>query len=215
MVLSNKVKPFKYQYLFDSQYTGTEHYAILQPTQFVPKNVISFGEYSFKKASKDYSLDFFIDDYKFERIWNDCDKYINYLSKFYCIITTDFSAYRDAPLWERKYNIGRNRAIAYYLQNKGISIIPVASWAYIEDFEWCLDGLPKHSSIAISTNGSVRNFISHSIFIEGVKILQERLNPSHLIICGGPVPELDEQYDNIIYYPNFSQRTNERRKKNG
>ena len=52
----------------------------------------------------------------------------------------------------------------------------------------------------------MRNLVSYYTFIDGVDEIQKRLKPSHLIIAGGPVSELDAKYDNIIYYPNFSQR---------
>ena len=56
------------------------------------------------------------------------------------------------------------------------------------------------------------SFISKNVLLEGVDKLQEILHPSNLIIAGGPLPELDEKYDNIRYYKNFSQRLTERRK---
>ena len=128
-----KFNRFSQKYLAGADLTGAEHYPILQPTQFIPDNVISFNERNHIKNPSNYCLDHFIYDYFFEPVWNNCDKYLNRYRQFKTIITTDFSAYRDSPLWERKYNIGRNRTIAYYLQRKGINIIPVASWAYMED----------------------------------------------------------------------------------
>ena len=207
-----KYRPFRYyDYLNGAKLVGSERYPKVQPTDIIPDKVVGFNEKNSVKNS-DYYLDHFIDDYHFECVWNDCDKYINRYRQFKGVITTDFSVYRDMPLWMRKYNVGRNRTIAYYLQENDINIIPVASWAYMEDFEWCLDGLPEESSIAISTNGCMSNFISKIVFLEGVDRLQEVLHPSNLIIAGGPLPELDEKYDNVRYYKNFSQRLAERRK---
>jgi len=70
------------------------------------------------------------------------------------------------PAYRRKESVGRNREIDYYLQSNGINVIPVVSYAYPRDFEWCLDGLPPNSSVAISTNGSMQNFVSYKMFIE-------------------------------------------------
>lgn len=204
--MERKFNRFSQKYLAGAELIGLEQYPKLQATQFIPENVISFNERSRVKCPSNYCLDHFIYDYFFEQVWNNCDKFIEIYRKFKTIITTDFSAYRDAPLWERKYNVGRNRAIAYYLQKNGINIIPVASWAYMEDFEWCLDGLPKHASIAISTNGCMKNFISHSVLIDGIAELQEILEPKYLIICGSKLPEIEKLYDNLFYYDNFSQR---------
>ena len=212
--MERKFNRFSQKYLAGAELIGPEQYPILEATQFIPENVISFSERNQIKDPNNYCLDHFIYDYFFEQVWNNCDKYLNKYNSFKTVITTDFSVYRDAPLWERKYNVGRNRTIAYYLQKNGIKIIPVASWAYMEDFAWCLDGLPKHASIAISTNGCMKNFISHMILVDGVIKLQELLQPSHLIICGNNIPEIDCLYDNLFYYNNFSQRM-ARRIKNG
>ena len=78
-----------------------------------------------------------------------------------------------------------------------------------EDFEWCFDGLPEMSSIAISSNGCLSSPYSKRIFLQGVEELQMKKCPSHLIVCGRKIKELDK-YDNIYYYPCFSQRWKER-----
>lgn len=208
-----KLRPFKYyDYLEGSNLVGSERYPELKPTYIVPDKVVGFNEKNSVSNPRDYYLDHFIDDYHFECVWKNCDNYLGRYRLFKGVITTDYSVYRDMPLWARKYNVGRNRAVAYYLQKNGISIVPVASWAYIEDFEWCLDGLPKRSSIAISTNGCMSNFVSKSVLLEGIDLLQEVLHPTSLIVAGGPLLELDKKYGNICYYKNFSQRLAERRK---
>ena len=209
-----KYNRFSNKYLEGAELVGSELYPILRPTQYIPCNVISFNERKRVLDPSKFGLDHFIYDYFQEQVWNNCDRFLDLYRSFNCVVTTDFSAYRDAPLWERKYNIGRNRTIAYYLQLNGVKIIPVASWAYMSDFDWCLDGLPHNASIAISTNGCMANFVSHAVLIDGIHKLQETLSPSHLIICGSHLIELDETYNNIHYYDNFSKRM-ERRIKNG
>lgn len=213
---TNKERPFKYvRYTTGASFVGKEGYPQLKPTQSIPQNVISLDELLVTRTPENYWVDHFVDDYRFERVYNNCDKYIPRYKRAKGVIGTDFSAYRDMPLWHRKESVGKNREIDYYLQRNGINVIPVVSFAYMSDFEWCLDGIPQRSSVAISTNGSVRNFISRNMFIDGVFELQRLLKPSHLIIAGGNILELDEAFDNIYYYPNFSQRAYERRRKNG
>ncbi len=197
-------------YLDGAELVGREMYPLIKPTQALPVNVISVGEFLARKDRENFGVDHFSPDDHFERIYNNFYKYLPYYRMARCVIGTDFSAYRNMSRYERKYNVGRNRTIDYCFQKNGIDVIPVASYAYLDDFDWCLEGLPKHSSIAISTNGSMMNFVSHETFIDGAIILQDELHPTHLIICGGPVPELDELYDNIVYYKNFSQRLSER-----
>lgn len=87
--------------------------------------------------------------------------------------------------------------------------MPFASWCIEEDLEWCFDGLPEKSSIAISTNGCLSSSYSRKIFLIGVEELVRQKSPSHLIVCGRCLSEL-EQYPNVYYYPAFSQRWQER-----
>lgn len=216
MLDNNKERPFKYlRYTKGATLVGKEGYPQIEPTQSIPHDVISFGEWITVNNPEEYWIDHFIDDYRFERVYRNCDKYLQRYKKAKGVIGTDFSAYRDMPLWHRKESVGKNREIDYYLQKCGIDVIPVVSFAYMSDFDWCLDGMPHHSSVAISTNGSVKNFVSRSMFIDGVFELQRRLMPSHLIIAGNNMPELDEAFNNIYYYPNYSQRLNRKRRHNG
>ena len=133
----------------------------------------------------------------------------NNLKRFEGIITTDYSMYPELLPAQNIWNCTRNRVMAYYLQNNGFDAIPVATWCMEEDFEWCFDGLPEMSSIAISSNGCLSSPYSKRIFLQGVEELQMKKCPSHLIVCGRKIKELDK-YDNIYYYPCFSQRWKER-----
>ena len=216
MFHNRQEESFKYsKYIKGAELVGSEGFPKLSPTQAIPNNVISFNEWRAKQYPKGYWVDHFIYDYFFNCVYLNCDRYLDYYRKADGVIGTDYSAYRDMPACHRKENVGRNREIDYYLQSNGVNVIPVASYAYPRDFDWCLDGLPSNSSVAISTNGSMRNFVSREMFIDGAIEVQKRLDPSHLIIAGGPVPELDALFDNIVYYPNFSQRLSMRRRKNG
>ena len=211
-----KEKSFKYsKYLQGAELVGSEGFPKIKPTQSIPEDVISFNEWMANGHPEKHWVDHFVDDYRFNCVYRNCDRYLERYRKAKGVIGTDFSAYRNMPAYRRKDSVGKNRELDFYLQRNGIDVIPVVSYAYPRDFEWCLDGLPPNSSVAISTNGSMQNFVSHEMFIGGAIEVQKRLHPSHLIIAGGPVPELDALFDNIVYYPNFSQRLSMRRRKNG
>ena len=107
------------------------------------------------------------------------------------------------------WNCTRNRVMAYYLQSRGFDVVPAASWCGEHDFDWYFDGLPEHSSIAVSTNGCLSSPYGQRIFLCGIEELQKRKEPSHLIVCGREISGL-EGYKNVIFYPCFSQRWKER-----
>ena len=214
MAAQTQNDPFNRRYLLGAKIVGSEGYPEIAPTQSLPTNVISFSEAGKGRNISNNWLDHFIYDYQFKRVYANCDLYIPKYQSAKGVIGTDYSVYRDMYKWQRKNNVGKNRSIDYYLQKHGVDVIPVVSWAYPEDFEWCLDGLPKHSSVAISTNGCMQNFLSRQVLIEGVIILQACLEPSHLVICGKNIPTELSSFENIYTYENFSQRLY-RRIKNG
>lgn len=200
---------FKLYYWHKATLTGKYRFPMLAPTQAVPTKVISFNERKSISNKEDYWVDFFIDDMLFEKFWNHPEVSFENLKKFAGIITTDYSILPEMLPPQRIYNCMRNRVMAYYLQQNGFNIIPVASWCLESDFEWCFDGLPEKSSIAITTNGCMSSPYGKRILLRGIEELQKQKSPTNLIVCGRHMDELDI-YDNIHYYPSFSQRLKER-----
>lgn len=200
---------FKMYYWHDATLVGKYRMPQLQPTQSIPHDVIGYNERKGIKNPEEHWVDFFIDDVLFESFWNHPEMSFSNLRKYEGIITTDYSMLPELLPGQNIWNCTRNRVMAYYLQSKDFDVIPVASWCTQDDFEWCFDGLPDNSSIAISTNGCMSSPYSKKLFLSGVKELQMQKKPAHLIVCGRKVAEL-EKYDNIYYYPCFSQRWKER-----
>lgn len=200
---------FKLYYWHGATLVGRYKLPQLKPTQEVPTDVISFNERKGAKHPENYWIDFFIDDALFENFWNHPEKSFSNLKRFAGIVTTDYSMLPEMLPAQIIWNCTRNRVMAYYLQQNGFNIIPVASWCQENDFDWCFDGLPENSSIAISTNGCLSSPYSHRVFIQGVEALYQQKSPSHLIVCGRHMSELDH-YPNVVYYPSFSQRWKER-----
>lgn len=204
-----KYDNFKLYYWHDATLIGKYKMPLLNPTKEVPFNVIGFNERSGVKDPSNHWVDFFIDDALFECFWNNPEKNLNQLRRFAGIVSTDYSMYPEMLPGQRIWNCTRNRVMAYYLQSNGFNVIPVACWCSEEDFDWCFDGLPEDSSIAITTNGCKSSLYAKRVFLNGVRELQSRKAPANLIVCGRAMPELD-CYSNIVYYPSFSQRMHER-----
>lgn len=99
------------------------------------------------------------------------------------VLTPDFSIWSDMPKALKVYNVYRNRWLGALWQNMGVKVIPTISWTHpLEDF--CLDGIPKNSTIAISSVGVKREHEKY--FIEGIKAICDKLEPAN-IICYGPL----------------------------
>jgi len=211
---------------------GKYRFPQLKATKELPEHVISFHERNSIKDIQNYWIDFFIDDRHFNIISSfplltKCKKNIDNhkilkkqqkissifkkLQSAKGVIAPDFSLYPDMSLAKRQFNCLKNREITYLMQENGINTIPSVSWSMEEDFDYCFDGIPNNSSIAISTNGCKSEKYSKKIFLMGVAELQRIKHPYKLIICGSGFLEL-EKYNNIFYYNSFSKRWNIREK---
>ena len=127
---------------------------------------------------------FFLHDYQFERVWNEPDKYLNYLSRYDCVLSPDFSLYSDFPLAVTIYNHYRKHWLAKYWQENGITVIPTISWMLPDSYDWCFDGEPKNSIVAVSSIGCVKSKKLQKMFDDGYKEMLKRLNPSKILIYG-------------------------------
>jgi len=148
--------------------------------------------------------------YELDKLYAKLDRFRRKLKDFEGVIGLDFSMYPEMHPNQRKWNCFRTRGMAYYFQINGFNVIPTVSWCSEDDFEYCFDGIPKHSSVAISSNGCKNNEYSKMMFLVGVEELQRKLEPSTLIVCGS-MAEL-EKYNNVFSYPSFSERRNKRRR---
>lgn len=133
------------------------------------------------KADKDIGVHFFLHDYQFERVWNTPDKYLTYLSKYGCVLSPDFSMFLDMPLAVSIYNHYRKHWLAAYWQYMGITVIPTISWLYPDSYDWCFDGEPKNSVVAVSDVGCRKASESREVFEQGYQEMLNRLNPSKIL----------------------------------
>ena len=130
-------------------YDGVGEYGIpeIQLAQFdMPKEFIAFSAAARCQNRKDKGVHFFIDDYRFNRLWTAPDRYLDMLRQFQCVMTPDFSLYTDFPKAVQIYNHYRKHWVGAYLQENGIPVIPTIGWSDESSFEWCFDGEPAHSN---------------------------------------------------------------------
>lgn len=194
----------------ESESVGKFQFPQIKPVDFIPKAVIPFSEVSSETNPRGKWVHFFIDDYRFERSFNDPERYMDMLKYFDGIITQDFSVYADMPLPLQIYNVWRNRAMAYHYQKLGFNIIPSVGWAFEDSYDWCFDGLPQNSTLAVSTNGCFFQE-GKECYRNGMIEMCRRLNPKQIICIGReiPVPEISVP---ILYYESFGQQMSKRLK---
>lgn len=158
----------------------------LQPCEHVPNGLMGFN---YAKTAKDFNsgIHFFIDDYQFERLWVRPKVYLELLKKFECVLTPDFSLYMDMPLPMMIWNHYRSLALGAIWQRAGIQVIPTLSWAGKNSYKFCFEGIPKNSTVAVSTVGIKGNPESLAIWRDGMSYALEKLKPSCVLLYGGVV----------------------------
>jgi hypothetical protein len=201
-------------YAGTSKRVGKYGFPQLAEEKFIPsKQVRPFNYLLSTEKLSDYWMHCFCDDYQFERLWKNLDFYMKYILRLQGFISADFSLYRDYRDGALVWNCYRNRCIAYAIQQAGVTMIPTAGFGPESTWEWCFDGLPMYSSLAITTNGVLDDLEAKRIFAGGVDALVNIKRPMNLIICGKYPSWLEAKYPevNIVGIPSFSQQWRKRR----
>ena len=159
------------------------------------------------KDRKSKGVHFYVDDYQFQRVWNDPDRYMRLLSEFGAVTTPDFSQYTDMPVSMRLYNHYRKHWLGAYWQMNALTVIPTICWSDPESYEWCFDGEPENSIISISSVGTQKHRESKELFAQGCREAIKRLNPVE-VLWYGKVPE---EFDwNVISIKQYQDEVKER-----
>ncbi len=145
--------------------------------------------YDLTKSSKDYDsfVHFYLDDQKFDGprgIWNKPYEALERLKKFKGVITPDFSTYQDMPEALKIYNTYRMRAFGHWLGTNGIQVINNVRWGTPESYNYCFEGIPKNSVVAIGTIGCIREKKNWDRFSDGLDEMYKRLSPRTIIVYG-------------------------------
>ena len=70
---------------------------IINNDNCIPNDLIGFN-YAKSSDKKNIGIHFYLDDYQFERLWNNPQEYIEILKQYKCILSPDFSLYLDMPI---------------------------------------------------------------------------------------------------------------------
>ena len=135
---------------FSPVVTGKFDIPVITADEVTFSDFIGFNYANTAKDRADKAVHFFLDDYQFNRVWTDPDRYIERLKRYKYVLTPDFSLYTDFPKALQIYNHYRKHWLGAYWQMCGIRVIPTISWSDEESYSWCFDGEPKHSTVAVS-----------------------------------------------------------------
>lgn len=130
---------------------------------------------------------FFVDDYRFNGIYDHPQRTLNRYSQYAFLLTPDYSLYADMPLWRQIENVAKNRWVGAYWQEQGKIVIPTISWGMSQTFEFCFNGVEKNAAISI---GMVGCKSSRTAFMRGYNEMLDRLQPETIIVFGTPFSDM-------------------------
>lgn len=198
----------------DAQKVGKFKFPQLRQTNYVPDAEVLPFNYLHSTNPRDFWYHCFVDDAQFSRIYRNPWKYIGWIKKTRGFIGTDFSMYRNDDEDNLIENCRINRSIGYALQKENVPFIPTAGFAGESTWEWCFDGLPTNSTVAVTTNCLNRDPEAHRLFVGGINALIEQISPTTIVVCGRCPDWLNKKYPMIKIVPilSYSQRWYLRRK---
>lgn len=186
-------------------YRAAGYYQIpkLERCDYVPESLRDFNDFVTGGGETD-TVHFFIDDYRFERIWTQPERYIGMMKeRAKAVLTPDFSLYTDMPEALRIYNVYRSRLIGQMMQDAGLKVIPTLQWAQKSTFRYAFDGLPKGGTVAVSTVGVMVDG-DRDIWRLGMQEAIKRLSPSTILLYGAEMPEFEFGEIRVKQYKQFS-----------
>lgn len=162
-----------------------DHQVTWEEAKQIHKKHIAKKEYDYHE---DALVNWYLDDYKFDGvrgIWHDYSFVLEVLRHFAGAITPDFSTNQDFPEAIKVYATYRMRAYGYWLGREGIEVVNNVRWGTEETFDYCFEGIPRNSIVAIGTvGGGPRKLIDRDRFEAGLFKMVELLHPHTILVYG-------------------------------
>lgn len=181
--------------LDNAQYEGVGKYDIPEISPIYElseiKEWIGFNYVLSDNNPEGKAVHFFIDDYQFERVWNNPNRYVDKLRQYAVVCSPDFSPYGDMPLATQIFNHYRKHWVAKYLQDRGVNIIPTIRCSTDErSLEFYLDGEPKEGIVIISSMWT-NTEETLEIFKREYKQMYDTLKPKKIFLYGKMIDGLE------------------------
>lgn len=158
----------------------------------IPRGVITFEKALRTKNPEDLKkwVVFYMEDYAFERIWNNPKKYIGRLKQFAGVVTPDFSICADMPYPVKIMNSYRSKVLGVFFNDNGIRTIPNVRWCDEESLKYCIDGIERNSNIFVGTLGCKRSLDDRKLLVEGFDYVCDELRPRMILSYGSLTDEM-------------------------
>jgi hypothetical protein len=169
----------------------------------IPEKMMSFDEFT-RKRPQNCGAHCFKGDNLLERLWSRPTYYGEKLKSATFVTMPDYSASPLMSLFPLGYNLFRAKRMAQLWTDMGLVVVPTPIWASPDTYDLCFAGMPRHSFLAISTVGTIRDPIARAMFPNGLRETLTRLEPVG-ILHYGPMPRLGFAIDVPIWH--FDRKT--------
>lgn len=179
----------------------------LEPTFKLPevKEWVGFNYVLSDKHPKGKGVHFFVDDYQFERVWNNPKAYIEKLRQYECVLAPDFSPYGDMPLATQIFNHYRKHWVAKLWQEYGLTVIPtIRSSTDPRSLDFYLDGEPVGGIVAISTMWVKEEAEIYDAAKAEWEHMISKLRPSKVLVYGKTFPYM--KHPDIVRIEKFTEK---------
>ena len=182
----------------NADFDGYIELPVIKTSDKSPEKVVSFSK-AMTKSWTDFDcwVVFYEHDKEFERLWNNPKQYLDKLKKFKGVISPDFSLYRNMPLVMQMWNTYRGRAVACWLQNNGVVIIPNLRYGDERTFSFCFDGIEENKTVAVGTHGCIKRKEDKIFFKVGLARMVQRLSPKTIIVYGSAADNIFKPYKDM------------------
>lgn len=188
----------------EMQFTTTYGFPILQPYQ----GPVDFEVYAYSErhglAGKNQAIHFFQYDCTFDNaVWKNLESTTYELRRFDFLFTPDYSLYVDDFLWHQNIDFTyKTRFCGAYWQKCGFKIIPTVSWGNANSLSMSIEGLPKHSVLAVCGIGNKRSSAHLDLWRYAIRYIDEHLEPLLIIVFGEQV-EVSGIHTPLKFIPDF------------
>ena len=182
----------------NADFDGYIELPVIKTSDKLPEKVVTFSK-AMTKSWTDFDcwVVFYEHDKEFERLWNNPKQYLDKLKKFKGVISPDFSLYRNMPLVMQMWNTYRGRAVACWLQNNGVEIIPNVRFGDERTFSFCFDGIEENKTVAVGTHGCIKRKEDKIFFKIGLARMVQKLSPKTIIVYGSAPDNIFKPYKDM------------------
>jgi hypothetical protein len=153
------------------------------------KTLFLYGTNAFPASARGGNLGFYVDDYRFETIWDNSVEIARRFHKFGwgALFEPDFSVCRAWPFALNLFNHYRSRWCARYWQEAGMRVVPAITVGVgtTGPPTWQVAGVPKHAPVMSMQCRTAAIHESGKTYVERLKNTLGYLQPENVLIYGG------------------------------